>query len=266
MRKLAFAPTSLPEAKPLDFLAAAEAAGFDGVGLRLNKSPGLPFHPVAGDAVLVREMKRRLKDSKLFVLDILSFYLLPQTDFDGFKPGLELGAELGAKYAMVIGDDPDWLRLSDNFGRFCDEAARFGISAVIEFVAYRALATLELAQRIVAETGRKNAVICVDPLHFARGGGKPADVKRVDPKLLPYMQLSDGVLFPGEPPAQRKVQGERRMPGEGTLPLAELLAAMPKGIPLSVEVMTAETAKMPPNDWAKLVMDRTKRFLAAHDR
>ena len=113
MRKLAFAPTSLPEAKPLDFIAAARDAGFDGVGLRLNKSPGLPFHPVAGDAVLVREMRRMLKDSNLFVLDILSFYLLPETDFDGFKPGLELGAELGAKYAMVIGDDPQWPRLRD---------------------------------------------------------------------------------------------------------------------------------------------------------
>lgn len=55
------------------------------------------------------------------------------------------------------------------------------------------------------------------------------------------------------------------MPGEGTLPLKELLAAMPPRIPLSVEVATAETAKMPPGDWAKLVMDRTRRFLAAHD-
>lgn len=265
MRKLALAPTSLPEARPMEFIAAARVAGFDGVGLRLNRSPGLPFHPVAGNAALTREMKRALADANLFVLDVLSFYLQPATDFAGFEPGLQLGAEMGAKYAMVIGDDPDWPRLRDNFGRFCDQAGRVGLSAVIEFVAYRPLATLELAQRIVAETGRENAVICVDPLHFARSGGKPADVKRVAPRLLPYMQLSDGVLFPGEPPAQRKAPGERRMPGEGTLPLKELLAAMPPGIPLSVEVATAETAKMPPVDWARLVMDRTRRFLAAHD-
>ena len=266
MRKLALAPTSLPEAKPMEFIAAAREADFDGVGLRLNRSPGLPFHPVAENAALVREMKRALSDANLFVLDILSFYLQPATDFAGFEPALQLGAEMGAKYAMVIGDDPDWPRLSDNFGRFCDQAGRVGLSAVIEFVAYRPLATLALAQRIVAETGRQNAVICVDPLHFARSGGKPADVRGVAPKLLPYMQLSDGVLFPGEPPAQRKAPGERRMPGEGTLPLKELLAAMPPGIPLSVEVATAETSRMPPGDWAKLVMDRTRRFLAAHDR
>lgn len=209
MRKLALAPTSLPEAKPMEFIAAAREAGFDGVGLRLNRSPGLPFHPVVENAVLVREMKRALSDANLFVLDVLSFYLQPTTDFAGFEPALQLGADMGAKYAMVIGDDPDWPRLSDNFGRFCDQAGRVGLSAAIEFVAYRPLATLALAQRIVAETGRQNAAICVDPLHFARSGGKPADVKGVAPKLLPYMQLSDGGCSRASPrrSARRRASG-----------------------------------------------------------
>jgi len=54
-------------------LEAAAAAGYDGVGLRLARSPLFPFHPVVGNAVLIREMKRALASSGLAVLDILSF-------------------------------------------------------------------------------------------------------------------------------------------------------------------------------------------------
>jgi sugar phosphate isomerase/epimerase len=64
-------------------------------------------------------------------------------------------------------------------------------------------------------------VICVDPLHLARSGGSPADVKALDPKYFPYAQISDGVLEPGEPNPKlfgRLGLGTRKMPGEGTLP------------------------------------------------
>ena len=70
---IALSPTTLPEAPPLEYLEAAAAAGYDGVGLRLARSPLFPFHPVVGNAVLIREMKRALASSGLAVLDILSF-------------------------------------------------------------------------------------------------------------------------------------------------------------------------------------------------
>src|SRR5690606_25545098 len=97
----------LPDTPALEYIQAAAAGGFDAVGLRLNRSPGLPFHPIAGNAALVREVKRALADTNLPVHDIFSCYLLPQTDVGEFFPALDLGAELGAKYVMVMGNDPD---------------------------------------------------------------------------------------------------------------------------------------------------------------
>ena len=38
-------------------------------------------------------------------------------DFDEMMPALEYAAELGATYALVIGDDPEWSRMCDNFRR-----------------------------------------------------------------------------------------------------------------------------------------------------
>jgi len=115
---LALSPPTLPDTEPIEYVEAAAAAGYDAVGVRLARSPLFPFHPVVGDAALIRELKRALASSGLTVLDILSFYLQPTTDLDAFAASLELGAELGARYALVAGDDPEWARLRDNLGRF----------------------------------------------------------------------------------------------------------------------------------------------------
>ena len=73
MNELVLAPTTLPDASPLDYIAAAAAAGYRLVGLRLNPSPGFPFHPIVGDAPLIRTMKDTLSAAGLSVLDIYSF-------------------------------------------------------------------------------------------------------------------------------------------------------------------------------------------------
>jgi sugar phosphate isomerase/epimerase len=265
MQKLFLAPTTLPEAAPLDFIDWAGVAGFDGVGLRLNASPGLPFHPVADDAVLVRAVKKRLADRGWRIHDILSFYLEPATDVARFAPALELGAELGARYALTIGDDPDWARLRENFARLCDLAAPLGISPSVEFVPRRQLRNLAQTLRLFAEAGRRNAALCVDPLHVIRSGATPEDLRRVDPRLIPYTQLCDGVMEPGEPDPDglgRTAPEQRRMPGEGVLPLRAILAALPRDIPISVEVPFYRGAGLSPQEWTKRVAEQTRRFLS----
>ena len=121
---------------------AARDAGYHGVGLRLQKSPQLPIFPVVGDAALIREIKSSLADSRLAVLDILAFYLLPDTDVREYEAALALGSELGAKYALTQGNDPDWPRLCATFDRFCDVAKKAGITPIVEFCPNRTLATL----------------------------------------------------------------------------------------------------------------------------
>jgi sugar phosphate isomerase/epimerase len=225
---LALSPTTLPHTPPLEYVEAAAGAGYDAVGLRLNRSPLFPFHPVAGNAPLIRELKQALAGSGMAVLDILSFYLQPATDVGTFAAPLELGAELGARYALVAGDDTDWSRLRDNLARFCDLAGSFGVTAAVEFAVIRPLATLGQTLRLLAEVDRRNAVVCLDPLNLVRGGGTAAELQAVHPRLLPYAQISDGVLGPGEPDLAQlghMSPNERRLPGEGTLPLHEILDA-----------------------------------------
>jgi sugar phosphate isomerase/epimerase len=263
LNRIIIAPTTLQDTAPLEYIAATAAAGYDGIGLRVHRSPGLPFHPVVGDAALIREMRRRLAD--LEVLDLYSFYLEPDTDVQSFAPALELGASFGAKYATVMGADEDWSRQRDNFVKTCDLAGQFGLTCSLEFAVIRALATLPQTVRLIEEAKRA-AVICIDPLHLARSGGSPADVKALDAKYFPYAQISDGILEPGEPDPTRFGKlglGTRAMPGEGNLPLREVIDALPKDIPLSVELPHAlAPAGTSAHDWARTTLERTRRFLA----
>jgi sugar phosphate isomerase/epimerase len=266
LHPLFLAPTTLMDAGPLDLIEAARDAGYDGVGLRLHPSPNLPYHPVVG-TLLTRRMKRTLAAAKLRVLDIYTFYLTPATRLDDLVPALALGAEFGAAYALVQGADPDWSRLVDNFAGFCERARRFGLTASVEFVPQRDLATLTQALKLISESAQPNAAICVDPLHLARGGGTPADLRNLDPLLLlPYIQFSDGVLAEGEPDlnlAKRIGVGERRLPGRGTLPLVEFLEVMPQNVPLSVEVPRPAGASITDTAWARTVIEETRRFIGA---
>jgi sugar phosphate isomerase/epimerase len=273
--KFVIAPTTLPDTPALEYILAAAEAGFDAVGLRLNRSPGLPFHPVAGNAPLIRDIKSALKDHNLPLHDIFSCYLLPDTRIEDFFPALDLGAELGGKYVMMMGNDPDPSRLRENYERFCDAAAQRNLTVVIEFQPTHPLATLPIALKLIADGGRKNAAICFDPLHFTRTGGTAADVRAVDRKLLPYIQFTDGILPPGEPDPSRygKVPpSQRTMLGKGNVKLKEMLDAVPEGIALSVEIpidLGAEfrDVKAKPysaREWAKVALQDARSYTDAY--
>lgn len=265
MNQLGLAPTTLPHAAPLDYVEAAAHAGFPLIGLRLNASPGLPYQPLIEDKALVAAVRRRIADAGLKVLDVYSFYMTPQTDLDAFAPAVELSAELGARYVMVMGSDPDWSRMRDNFAAMCDLADDHDLVCAIECAVMRPLASLSQAALLAKESGRDNVAICVDPLNFLRAGDTADDLRRLDPKLFPFAQLTDGLLSPGEPDKSRLGRmgpNQRRMLGEGVVPLLDILGALPSGIPLSVELPAPEGSMLSAREWAKAAHDNARDYLA----
>jgi sugar phosphate isomerase/epimerase len=111
---------------------------------------------------------------------------------------------------------------------------------MIEFMVFRGIATLDDAMRVVGLAGHPNLGICVDALHLQRSGGTPESVSRIDSRLISCVQLCDA---PAAAPAPQDIPREARYgrlyPGEGALPLRELLAVVPAGHPLSIEVPCA---------------------------
>ena len=78
----------------------------------------------------------------------------------------------------------------------------------------------------------------MDALHLSRTGGSPADLRKISPELIRSAQLCDA---PASRPTTneaiiQEARSKRLPPGQGELPLAELLAGLPDDIVLSVEV------------------------------
>jgi sugar phosphate isomerase/epimerase len=251
VNRITLAPTTLPDTPPLEFIQAAVSAGFEGLGFRLHKSPAYPnWVNWLADAALRRDVKQALWDSGQEMIESLSYYLLPDFDLDEMRPSLEYAADLGATYALVIGRDDDWPRQRDNFARFCDAAAEYRLIAAIE-APVGTLSPVDAAFRVIQETGRTNAVVCIDPTAFLRAGDTPDSLKGRDHALLPYTQLNDG----------KREGGGRMRPGDGEANLDAFLAALPANIPLSLEWPAPKDSNYTADAWAKFSIEGTRRFL-----
>ncbi len=251
VNRITLAPTTLPSTPPLEFITAAVNAGFEGLGFRLHKSPAYPnWVNWLDDAALRREVKTALADSGQEMIESLSYYLLPEFDLEEMKPSLEYAAELGATYALVIGRDADWAHQRDCFGRFCEVAAGYGLIAAIE-APVGTLSPISAAFRVIEESGRSNAVVCIDPTAFLRAGNTPDELSGFEPKLMPYTQLNDG----------KREGGGRLRPGDGDAGLDKFLDALPTNVPLSLEWPAPKDSNYGADEWAKFAMDGTRRFL-----
>jgi len=210
---------------------------------------GVPPYDILSNGPLLRETLRRLADTGVSVLDTEFLRFEPEIS-KGIPEGfLEVSARLGARNVLVMSAEPDESRTVERFCELCDRAAAYGLHVGLEFAIYTGVRTLAHAAHVVARSKRPNASVLIDALHFSRSGGIPAHVARIDPSLIRYAQICDAgpdMPGPGDTPALiREARTGRLLPGEGVLPLAELVAALPEGAPLAVEAPCRATADLP---------------------
>jgi len=204
-----------------------------------------------------------MADLDVRISDIEVVRIAPETEVASYAALFEVGAELGARRVCVNVDDPERARVVDRFAALCDLAAPFGLSLDVEFMIWRPVARLEDARDVVTAAGRPNGFILIDALHLIRSGGQVSGVAQLDAQLIGSVQLCDAPL--ASPPVAEIVneaRGDRLLPGDGELPLLELLAILPAGTALSAEVpMTARFPAMSPLERASRVHDATKHLL-----
>ena len=251
MNKITLSTTTLPDARPLEFVEAATLAGYDGCGFRLHKSPSYPtWQNWLDNEPLKREVKRAVAGSGIEMIEMLSYYVSPEIDLDEMAPSLEYGATLGATYALVIGREPDAARQLDNFCRLCELIASFGLLAAVE-VPVGTITPMDNVFKLLQDARQPNAVLCIDPTAFHRAGDTPEVLKGRNPLLMPYTQLNDATREAG-----------RIRPGEGDSDVAGLLDGLTAGITLSLEWPQPKGSNYTPLGWAKFAMEGARRFLA----
>ncbi|MDR3096849.1 MAG: sugar phosphate isomerase/epimerase [Paraburkholderia sp.] len=259
-RALSLSALTVLELSPPQMVQCAADAGYDYVGLRLLPATDHEVrHEIVGDTPLLRETLAVLKDTGVRTLDVEILRLKPDTDVASYKPMLETAAQLGARYVLVAGNDPDEARTIERLGQLCDIAAPLGLTPSIEPMPWTDVKDIAAGARIVKASGRRNTGLIIDPIHFDRAGSSLEELRALPREYFGYVQFCDA---PAARPADLdtllyQARCERMIPGEGGLDLVGILRALPDHLPVSVEVPTEQ--------WAKTTraVDRARRLREA---
>jgi sugar phosphate isomerase/epimerase len=254
-RLISLAAGCVLDVGPAETVEVAAQAGFGGAGIW--------FDPASWTSDTTKTVADRLDATGLVALDVEPIILGRGPD-----PGdalIAAAAELGARHVLVGSGPASRAAVVDRYGELCDLAAPAGIVVVLEFLPIFTVATLHDALGVVQEVDRPNGGVLVDNLHLARSGGSPADLAAVPPELLPYLQIADAPATLEDRTPERlrdEALNGRLLPGEGELPLAEVLAAVP-GVPVSPELRSAALLRdhPDPTDRARAILAATRRLL-----
>lgn len=257
-RPVGLAQLSLLNTAPPELVGVAAQAGFDFIGVRVRPVTPTerPYNLQPGSPML-RETLARMQDTGVTVRDI-EFLLLDGSDQrEAWLRMMEAGQALGASSLTVAGADPDSARLVHNLARMTEDGRGFGITPTLEAISYQPVASIAQAADIARQAGCR---IVVDTLHFNRFNGPGAAAQWAElganSDLVPLLQLCDG---PAERPVTREAlvvesRSERAVPGAGAFGLADVVAALPDGLPVSAETPSdRRVAELGELGWARLL-------------
>ena len=227
-RLLSLAAGVQPDVAPADMVTVAHDAGWPAVGIW--------FDGKTWTNETSREVRQRLDDTGVIALDIEP--IIPSEDGSDFAEQLiEAAAVIGARHILFTSRLKDQARTTDRYQQVCEMALAHGIKVVCEFLPIFPLNTLSMAAEIVANSQATNGGVLIDNLHLSRSGSSIEDVLAMPTELFPYLQICDA---PADRPTDfggllDEALNGRLCPGEGSLPIIELLQAVPD-VPLSFEV------------------------------
>lgn len=225
---------------PVEYVRLAAELGCSHVTTGLGPVPwnpcGFPPWSLREDPALRRETMAVMRDLGVVISVASGFSLKSQADVRDLAADMDLLAELGAAQVGTVGMDRDIARSHDQLAHLTEMAVQRGMDVVLDYSPHQAINSLEAARTALRHTGSPHALLSIDAMHFFRAGGAVADLAALDPALIGYAQLCDVPRVARDADYAREATFERMVPGEGELPLAEFVAALPREVLLGVEV------------------------------
>lgn len=211
------------------------------MGLPLDRFGYPDFHPyapwsLAEDVALRRELKAALADTGVHIGLGEGFRVRTDGDLADAGPALDIMAELGTRRINAVSMEPDMARTHDQLAVLAEQVLARDMMFIVEFAPTNAISTLDAALAAVDHVGRDKARIMFDAMHFFRTGGRVEQIRALDPDLIGYAQLCDAPLVSRHATYMEEAMFDRRMPGEGELPLTDWLAALPGTLEIGLEV------------------------------
>lgn len=259
------APTEISPFTLRERAEAASRAGWKGVGLILDDLEyNVQQYGLSG-------VKQILADTgmKYFELEILMDWYLDgesRAKSDHFRRRvIELGAELGMRN-LKIGASPfdespaNFARMTDEFGKLCEDVAKVGATVAIEFMPFSVIRNIGDALKIAEGANQPNGGLMVDHWHVARFGSPYSEVASIPARFIKGVELDD---------VATEVKGtllddstfNRQLCGEGVADCRAFVDALEQAgcdLPYyGVELISEPFRKLPLDEMAKRAYDTT---------
>ncbi len=241
-------------------LAAASAAGFDGISLW-----GRDYRTARDEGLTDADLVAMLDHHGLAVAELdPAWWWLPGADQVHIPPALDemdvFGFAERELFAIADALGARSLNAVDVFGGawgteeaaaalagLADRAAEHGLLVHLEFLPWSRIPDVATAWEIVRLADRPNAGLAVDSWHFFRGRPDLAALGAVPGHAIMNVQWDDGPARP-EPEPMTATLHERRLPGQGDFDLGALAATLRASgttCPYGVEVFSDELHARP---------------------
>jgi sugar phosphate isomerase/epimerase len=275
MDRLAIEALSVFGLPPVQFVDLAAELGCSDITVLLADLTSLPLgYPpfsLKDDPALRRDLLAALEHRGVGISLGDGFLVLPGADMRSFGDDLDVLAELGVPRINVVSLEADRGRSFDQFAALAELASQRGIQTVVEPVPGLTVGDLPTAVAAVKQIGRPDVRLLIDTMHLVRSGSGADDLAALDPCHIGYAQLNDATVKPHNDNYAEEAMYERMCPGQGELPLHDIVAALPGDIVIGLEVpqRSLALAGVQPVDRLRPCVEAARAILSSvnrHDR
>ena len=203
-------------------------AGWDAIELWINDLE--TYEKEGGD---LKSLGAELRDRGLFVPNIIGLWNCMPEGEEAFEKSLEMtkekmrmSAAVGSQYVAAI-PAPDRADFDIKWGASCYKRLieigrdEFGITVAFEFVGFfKGVHRLGQASAIALDANDSDACLIADTFHLFRGDSGFKGVRHLDGDFIANFHWND---VPGDVPREEQGDKHRVYPGDGILPLTQLL-------------------------------------------
>ena len=238
-----------------DRCAQAARVGFSGLGIW-----HADLEHMLGEGKTLREMRSLFDEYGLrhVELEFLGDWFLDPDDerrkvSDRTRALLyEAAAALPAHHIKVgnlAGTECDLSRMIDAYGELCADAAEHTDAKIVyEFMPYDTVVnSLDAALAVVEGADAPNGGLVLDTWHLGKLEIEPDDLRRIPPRFVSWVELSDGPYGIAEEWLD-EVINRRKLPGEGEFPIRDYVRVCRElgyAGPWGVEVLSEELRNLP---------------------
>jgi sugar phosphate isomerase/epimerase len=267
MTELALGFLSVFALPPVEFVNLAADLGCQHISTIVQGQPLVPLDFPSfslKDAALRKELLAAMNDRGVSISLGDGFLVLPGADMRNFCSDLDVLAELGVPRINVVSLDPDLRSTFDQLAALTELGAQRNIETDVEPVPGLTIGDLPTAVTALEYVGRPDFRLLIDTMHLVRSGSSAADLTALDPQHIGYAQLNDTTLQPRIENYMEEAMYERMVPGEGELPLRDILSVLPPDIVIELEVprRSLALAGVSPIDRLRPCVDAARRLLA----